>query len=192
MRTAYLIVCTFLKIVMTPFFPMRYVGRENIPEGAAIICANHSASSDPVLVAIALGAKTFPRFMAKMELFRIPVLGSLLRLIGVFPVDRRKPSDTEAIRIAMGHLKNGNKIMLFPEGTRVSPGDAIAAKTCAIRLSMRMQAPILPIKIPRNKRWFRRDTVYIGEPYIVLESKREDYKLLSDQLMERIDSLGGV
>ena len=189
MKKAYSFIYALLRIFFTPLYPMRYIGRENIPDGAAVICANHSGSSDPVLVAFALRRKAFPRFMAKEELLHVPVLGKVLKAAGVFFVARHN-SDIEAVRTAMRHLKNGEKVMIFPEGTRVSESEAIAAKNGAIRLAMKMKVPIVPIWVPRNKRKFRRDLVIIGQPYMLEDAKRADFDLLSEQLMEKINGLG--
>lgn len=189
MSWAYTIVYSVLRILVTPVYPMRFLGRENIPDGAAIICANHTSSSDPVLVAFALRRKAFPRFMAKEELLKTPLLGPVLKAAGVFFVERQG-SDIGAVRTAMRHLKSGNKVMIFPEGTRVSEGEAIAAKNGAIRLAMKMNVPIVPIWVPTKKRKFRRDHVIIGEPYYIENSARADFDLLSKQLMERINGLG--
>ncbi|NCC67204.1 MAG: 1-acyl-sn-glycerol-3-phosphate acyltransferase, partial [Clostridia bacterium] len=102
--------------------PCRVLGRENIPSGAAIICANHSSNFDPPMLAIYFGFKHKMHFMSKAELLDLPILGFLLKQAGVFPVHRGENTDIQAIRTAMKILKNGEKVMMFPQGTRVLEG----------------------------------------------------------------------
>lgn len=185
----------FLYIVARPFIgiwhPLRITGRERVPGGPAIICANHSNMVDPFLVAFALGYDHFLRFMAKKELRGIPVIGWLLRKAGVFFVDRGA-SDVEAIRTAMKTLKAGDKVMMFPEGTRVSRDDAVAAKTGAVRLASKLNVPILPVFVPREKKPFHRLHVVVGEPYTIDKESGADSEACAAELMCRIAGLGAV
>lgn len=99
-------------------YPMRCRGLENIPEGPAVVCANHSNYIDPLLVAAAFGKEHYMHFMAKLELERVPIIGTVLKKCGICFVDRDK-SDIDAIRSMMKYLKHGEKVFMFPEGTRV-------------------------------------------------------------------------
>lgn len=184
----YAVVWFFFSLV----HPIRCVGRENLPEGGALLCGNHTTASDPFCVVFAIGRKPQCRVMAKEELMKIPVLGWLLDKAGIIGVDRGK-ADVGAIKEAMKALKNGEKLILFPEGTRVEVGSEGAAQTGAAMLSTRTGVPILPIYIPRKKRWFRRTTVVFGEAYHPeFEGRRptpEDYERISAELMARIYAL---
>ena len=180
----YIIAYPFIRL----FFPCRFYGKENIPQGPVIICANHSSLIDPVFIAIAFGAKRQLFFMAKAELFKMPVIGGFLRSAGVFPVERGE-TDIGAIRTAMKHLKNGKQIMMFPEGTRVSENDSIAAKSGAVRIAAKLQVPVLPIFISTNKRALHISKVVIGKPYELESPKGKDYTILADELMQKIHSL---
>lgn len=192
MKTAYRI----LYCIVFPFFnlvhPCRAIGRENVPEGAVILCPNHTRLSDPLFVAFALGLKFRPQVMAKAELMEIPVLGWLLKKAGVFAVERGK-SDVGAIKRAIKCLKSGDKLLLFPEGTRSQNGELGEGKTGVAMLSIRTGAPILPIYIPAEKKWFRRTPVVFGEAYTPqVEGRRgsaEEYALIADDLMKRIADL---
>ena len=166
-------------------YPFRVSGAAKLPEGAAVVCANHSSYLDPFLVAIIFGPKNYMRFMGKIELFRTPVIGWFCRKLGGIPVDR-DGSDIEALRASIDVLKNGNKLMLFPEGTRVSSDDAVAAKTGAVRLAARHDAPIVPIFISREKKLFRPFDVCIGESYTLGKIKRSEYGAAAEDLMARI------
>jgi len=182
-----------------PFIGIRYPhkvrGRENIPEGAALICPCHSSNTDPLLAAYAFRKKNVLHFMAKAELFRIPILGPLVYKLGSFPVERGK-SDVNAIKCAMKFLKNGEKVCMFPEGKRVWDEENTKAKTGAVILAVRMGVPVVPVYIARKKPWFRRVPIVIGEPYMVDLDKKtathEDYKTATVQLMEKINALKAV
>jgi 1-acyl-sn-glycerol-3-phosphate acyltransferase len=177
-----------LKPFYSLFYPMNYIGRENIPEGAAIICANHSSYSDPFFAAFAFGKKRMLHFMGKAELFKNPIVKWVLEHCGAFAVNRGE-NDLGAIKTAMKYLKSGEKVFIFPEGTRVSEDDAVSAKTGAVRLAGKLGVPIVPLYIPRKKIRFKRDSVIIGKPFYVEKVTKENATQLSDQLMDQINHL---
>lgn len=175
------------------YYPMKFIGRENIPEGGALVCANHSSAIDPFFLAFALGKKHPICAMAKESLMTIPVIGRLLKLVGVFGV-KRGASDIHAVKYALEQLKNGEYVALFPEGTRVRSREEGDPKTGAAMLACRTGVPVLPMYIPIKKRVLRVNRVYIGEPmYPNPEGKRvssKDYEKLTDELMDRIYGCG--
>jgi 1-acyl-sn-glycerol-3-phosphate acyltransferase len=122
----------------------------------------------------------------------IPILGKIFEMIGTFGVDRGN-NDMGAIKNAMRVLKNGRKLLMFPEGTRVSEGEEGSAKTGAVVLATKMNVPVIPMFIPRKKRLFRRTPVVVGEPYMIqLESgrsKQEAMTAAADDLLNRIYAL---
>jgi len=174
------------------FYRFRVTGQENIPDGAALVCANHSNNIDPFLVAIAFGIHNHVHVMSKIELFRIPIVSQILQKLGMISVNRRAP-DSNSLKSTLSYFKCGEKVVIFPEGTRVSQDDAIEAKAGAVKIAERTCVPLIPVFIPRKKPLFRKLTIAIGEPYYIekQENKRSsgDYSLLSDDLMERIKSL---
>jgi len=132
--------------------------------------------------------------MAKAELFRIPIIGPILRAVGMFPVDRAG-GGAMAIKGAMKLLKAGEKVGMFPEGTRIRSEDASEAKTGAVRLSARMGVPILPVYIPRDKKLFRFNRMVIGAAYQVELDKKatpEEVEQAAETLMAKLRRLGGV
>ena len=193
MRTFY----NVIYMIVFPFFnfvhPGRAVGRENIPKGGVLVCGNHTAMS--LFLAFAFRHQNQLRPMAKAELLRVPVIGWILRHVGVFGVERGK-SDVGAIKQAMKYLKEGEKVLLYPEGHRIheSRGEQGEAKNGAAMLAVRCGVPILPVYVPEQKPWFRRTTVVIGEPYMPQVSSRkgtaEEYDAITNDLMERIRKLG--
>lgn len=165
----YSIVRAILGFLARLAFRVRVEGARNVPEsGPAVLCANHISWWDPVLVTASTRRPV--HFMAKVELFRYPVLGCILAKLHAFPVDRGKP-DLSAIRDSIAVLKEGGLLGIFPEGTRqrgkmtlgeMHPGAAMVA--------LRTRSPVVPIAI-RGPYGFRRTvTVAYGEPFF-LEGK---------------------
>ena len=109
------------------FHPVHTIGREHIPEGAAVIAANHSAYADPMMAIMAFGYRNPLRIMAKEELFHIPVLGWLLIKLGMFGVNRGH-SDISAIKRAIKVLKEGCKLDAVPGGHPCQTGMRIGRK----------------------------------------------------------------
>ena len=140
----------FLYLVVWPFFnlfhPVRTVGREHIPEGAAVICPNHTALSDPFFVAFAFQKKNPLRVMAKIQLMRVPVIGWLLGKAGIFGVDRGH-ADMHAAKTALRCLKEGHKLLIFPEGTRTKTGKLGVIKSGAFVIAAAAGADMLPVRI---------------------------------------------
>ena len=167
-------------------------GKENIPEGAAMVCSNHSSVIDPLLIAFAFGIDSFLHFIAKAELFKAPILSTIVAKLGAIKVDRRM-MDVSTIKNTFEYFKNGEKVAIFPEGTRASQADYIAAKSGAVKLADRGNVPIVPVFVPRKKKVFRALPLVIGVPYYVAKQagKRsaEDYSRLADDLMGKIEAL---
>lgn len=198
MRAVYTILWCLAWPFFSLFHPCRGVGKENIPEGGALLCANHSGLSDPLCLVMSIGPRKQMRVMAKAEFMRTPVLGWLLKKAGIFAVDRGK-ADVGAIKTAIRFLKGGEYVLLFPEGTRIKngldkEGRESEAKTGAAMLAVRTGVPIVPVYIPPKKRWFRFTTVTFGAPYYPkTEGKRgsaEEYRAIADDLMARIYAMG--
>ncbi|MBS7402891.1 MAG: 1-acyl-sn-glycerol-3-phosphate acyltransferase [Oscillospiraceae bacterium] len=169
-------------------FPYTVRGRENICEGAALVCCNHSSLLDPVFVGGAFGRNEQLFFMAKSELFENFFLAKLFGSVGAFPV-KRGEMDINAMRTCIAHLKSDEKVMLFPEGTRVSEEEHIAAKTGAVRLSLKHDVPIIPMYLSSKKKAFRRSYVVIGKPFKFEKPAGKDYTTCADELLRRIYEL---
>ncbi|MEW5883106.1 MAG: lysophospholipid acyltransferase family protein [Armatimonadota bacterium] len=106
------------KVVLALFFllfgPVRVRGRERVPRrGGLLVVANHLSDIDPPLVGHALPRPAW--FMAKSELFSVPILGPVMRAFRAFPVKRGRP-DRAAIRRAVELLQAGECVVVFPEG----------------------------------------------------------------------------
>lgn len=186
MRKHYEFAYDLVKPLCALLYPRRKHVCPALPDGPAIYCANHSNYIDPVLLGLAVGKKHWLHFMAKAELSASKLFGALLKKLGVIFV-RRGENDIGAIRSTMGLLKEGEQVCIFPEGTRVSEPDAIAAKEGAVRIAMRLGVPIIPAFITRNKRIFRKVDVVVGDPFYI--SSDADPQEQTDKLMRRIESL---
>lgn len=179
-------------IVLKPVYRFRIYGRERLPEGAAVICGNHTARVDAVLVALSMGSSGRFTAMAKAELFRYPILGKLLASLHVFPVNRGK-NDVLAIKHALKALKEGQQLVIFPEGTRVHEGEKAEAKTGAGMLALRSNVPVVPVYITPGKKAFRGCKIVYGTPFVPqCEGKpnQQDYQRVTDEIMAAIQKAG--
>jgi 1-acyl-sn-glycerol-3-phosphate acyltransferase len=120
----------------------RVVGRENIPrQGGALIAGNHTSFLDPPLVGSALPRRTY--YFAKRELFEIPLFGWLIRKCYAFPVDR-EGDDKTAFRHAIGLLRAGELLVVFPEGGRSPDGTMQEGGRGAALIAARAGVPLIP------------------------------------------------
>ena len=193
MNKVYAVLYPLIWLYMKIFHPWKAVGVENLPEGGALLCGNHTTAGDPLYVVCCLGRRRQIHVMAKEEIMKWPVVGFILKKAGIFGVKRGK-ADVAALKESLRVLKGGEKLLLFPEGTRVKEGGTSAAHTGAAMFSTRTGAPLVPIYIQPKKRRFRKTTVVFGAPYHPeFEGRKptpEDYRRIADDLMARIRALG--
>lgn len=137
-------------LILRLLFKLEVHGAEHIPrQGPALLVANHSSVLDPPLVAVVAPRRL--HFLAKAELFGIPLLGRLIRAINARPV-QRDGSDPKALRLALRILEGGHALLLFPEGTRGEEGALGAAKGGAGMLALLSRAPVIPTYIEGSGR----------------------------------------
>ena len=131
-------------------FRGRTAGNANVPlEGALVVVANHGSHLDPPLLGHALGRPV--AFMAKAELFAVPLLGPIIRACGAYPVSRGA-SDREAIRTATDRLEEGWATGVFIDGTRQADGRVNNPQAGAALLAARAGVPLLPVAIINSHR----------------------------------------
>lgn len=118
------------------------IGRENVPlEGGVMICANHISYADPPI--LGAGAPRPIHYMAKIELFQIPVLGALIKGVGAFPVQQRT-ADRTALKTAIDYLTKGEVVGMFPEGQRIFGGQLGEPLPGVGMIILRAKAPVIP------------------------------------------------
>lgn len=160
-------------VVASVFFPLYRVevkGKEYFPkEGAVLLCSNHIDNLDPPTVGISAPRQV--HFMAKEELFRVPILGGIVRKVGSFPV-KRGMSDREALRNGLNVLKDGGVLGLFPEGTRSKDGQLGKGLAGAGFFALRSNALVVPCAVIGTYKPFNKVKVFFGEP-INLDPLRE-------------------
>lgn len=175
----------FVSLAYHVHYRLKITGRENIPEGGCVVCPNHTSFADPPLAAVAITGKINVALMAKKELFERPRLGPLITWLGAFPVDRGR-ADITAIKTALQAVKDGRKLIIFPQGTRGAGENE--AKEGAAMLAARTKAPILPIYISEKKQRFGRVNVVIGKPFMPAEGSR-DYAAIAEDIVHHIYAL---
>lgn len=194
MNKFYSLVYSVLWVLAGILFPWRAIGREHVPsEGGVVICANHTSFLDPILVLLAATKKRQIHVVAKVELFKIPVVGWILKGIDMIPV-KRGMSDVTAFKESLRVLRDGKPLLIFPEGTRVKEGQKVEAHPGAIVMAARANVPVLPVYIGKKKRLFRKTDVVFGEPYVLqFEGRKPTHEAsqhMTDELMEKISALG--
>ena len=196
---AYRIIYAIFAGVVSFLFNYRVIrGGEERDEGGYVVCANHVSATDAIALCYAF-RKNQVFFMAKKELFKIPLLAQLIRLLGAFPVDR-SGSDVGAIKNAVRLVQDGKCLGIFPQGHRypgVDPRETKTKNGMAL-IATRARADVLPCYIWRknNKfRLFRRTYIIIGEP-VAFESLGYDpeasgeYARITAEIFDRICTMG--
>ena len=178
-------------------FRGRVIGRRNVPmQGSLVVVANHGSHFDPPLLGHALGRPV--AFMAKEELFRVPLLGPLIRALAAYPV-KRGASDREAIRTATARLNEGWATGVFLDGTRQADGRINQPMPGAALLAARSGSPLLPVAIINSHRALGTGQsmprlvpiqIRIGEPVPAPASRRKpDLEATTVELQRRINAL---
>ena len=156
--------------------PVRFLFRikghnvENEPdecEGPYVVISNHIANIDPVSICAVID-KQQPHFMAKKELFKVPLLNKLVTALGAYPVDRKK-ADVGAIKRTIAMLEEGKCIGIFPQGHRMKGVDprTTEIKSGVGMIVTRAKVTVLPCFIKTKKRKFTpfcKIDVYVGKP----------------------------
>lgn len=178
-------------------FRTEVIGSENEPEtGSYIVCSNHVSAFDGAIVCAIMKRRVC--YMAKKELFRIPLLKQFLHGLGTYPVDRSNVG-VNAIKQTVKILNDGEAVGVFPQGTRYPKVDprTTEIKSGIGMIAYRALADVLPVYIetPKNKvRFFHKTKVYIG-PLIRYEEmnfssgNKEEYVRVSRELFERCIAL---
>lgn len=152
-------------------------------EGPVIVAANHLSNLDPVVVGCLFRRNI--TFLAKAELFRIPVLKTVIKVLGAVPLHRGR-SDIAAMRTAMEVLREGRVLCLFPEGTRSRTGELLPLKQGVAMLAWKSGAPVLPVALWGTNRWgLTRVKAKVGKP-LYFEEYRRNWQGSKDELYRQM------
>lgn len=163
------------------FYRLESTGQHHIPsDGGVILCANHISYFDPPIVGSPVNRKV--HYMAKEELFRIPIFGWLIRQFGAFPVKRGGVS-RESIRHSIRLLKSGQMMGVFPEGSRNAGG---MGKKGAASLALKSNAVVIPVGIVGSYRIFTKMKVVYGKPVDLSEFAEDGSSLALEQATAKI------
>jgi len=175
-------------------FRFRIEGRKNLPRGGTIIAPNHASYWDPPLVGAAMGRYEV-YFMAKKELFRFPIFGTILKMVHTFSVDRQK-QDVSAFRKAISLLNRGNTLVVFPEGGRGKRGRLRSPQPGIAWLARKTGFPVVPTLVVNTHRIraLPRVSVRFGPPIHFPSQEREKeekfhYDNFARKVMEKIVEL---
>ena len=186
-RWVYYFLRETLRLALILWGRFKVLGRERLPTcGPYIVAANHISYMDPPIVGCALTVPAY--FMAKKELFDIPVFRRVIRRMGAFPV-RRGSADRGAMKAALTMLESGENVAIFPEGTRHNPGELGEAGPGFGWLVHKARVAVVPVGIagsadllPRHASFIRPSVVRvaIGDP------------LCFDDLWEQADTRAAI
>ena len=179
------------------FFRVKYHGVENEPkveDGPYVIIANHISNADPVFLCAGLRNQQ-PHYMAKKELFKVPILNKLVTALGAYPVNRGGV-DVSAIKNSINIIKGGKCVGIFPQGHREKGKTPMEAdlKNGAAMIVTKSNATVFPccIRTKKNKfAFFRRIDVYYGKPIRFEEFNYDpensgEYTRITNMMFDRV------
>jgi len=191
------------KLFVFPIYKFVFKGHlidsQNIPQkDSFIMVSNHGSLLDPPLLGHALGRNI--SFMAKAELFKIPLLGFIIKACGAYPV-KRGIVDKNTIKTACKKLSNENCIGIFIDGTRQKNGRVNKPKQGAALLAFKNQKLLLPVAIVNSHRLIRfklfiplfsKIVIKVGKPIQPPQSSsKDDLNSVTINLQENINNLIG-
>jgi 1-acyl-sn-glycerol-3-phosphate acyltransferase len=169
-------------------YRLKAEGLDHIPKhGPVIICCNHISNLDPPILGTPLDRRV--HYMAKAELFSIPLFSTLIRSLGAFPVKRGGVSK-ESIKLAIQMLKDGKMLGVFPQGSRHNTSGM--GKKGAAMLALKANAVVVPAAIIGNYRLFRKVKIRFGHPVDLSEfaaGGSDELEAATEKIMAAISQL---
>lgn len=186
----YNFICSILSFLISIIFRFEVQGQENLPnEGNIILIANHKSFLDPVFMLVAIkNRRIIP--VAKKELFKIPVLGYLMRKIEAIPIDREKPG-ISTVKEILRQIKSGRVLGIFPEGTRSNMQVFMPAKPGVAMFAIKSKSNVVPMSIITTYKPFSKVKVVIGETvnlkhYHINKVPKTEYDSIAQDLMNHV------
>jgi 1-acyl-sn-glycerol-3-phosphate acyltransferase len=133
------VVC-FFKI----FYKLEVHGTETIPKGPCLLAGNHTSFLDPPIIGACCPVEV--HLLARSTLFRNFLFGGMIRRLNAHPVDT-EGEDIQALRMVLNLLKEGDKVVIFPEGGRSPNGELMPLKLGAAMMALNANVPIVPVAI---------------------------------------------
>lgn len=150
---------SLFRAILIIFGRCKYVGQESFPKkGSVILAPNHVSYADPPTAGCGLSRKV--RFMAKTELFHVPVIGYLIRKVGAFPV-KQNTADRAALKRAIELLGKGEVVCIFPEGRRSPDGNLMEAQPGFGMIALKSKAPVVPVALIGTDKLLPRHSIFI-------------------------------
>lgn len=200
MKTIYWLCYTLFKKAAIAFFSYRVIGKDKlVTDGPVLIASNHESYLDPPLVGVAYDKAVY--YLARKTLF-VGLGAWLYPRLNSIPVDQDRP-DMTSLKTIIKLLRQGNQVVVFPEGARTLDGNLQPAEAGTGLIVAKSKAVVQPIRIfgardalPRGsgKMKFCPMTIVIGDPITFsaeeLKAKgRDDYQKISNRIMEEIGKL---
>lgn len=183
-RTIYMIIRAIVLVLYKLIFWIRLEGKENLPEGDGMLfCSNHLSNLDPPTVAVMVPRKL--RFLAKEELFHNKPFAWLIRHLGATPITRGG-ADVSAVKTCIRILREGENLLMFPQGTRRKTLRKKDLKPGALMIAQRSGVPIVPLAICGKYRPFSCMKLKIGKCI----TQEEMSQIMKDEAM--IDKTGAL
>jgi 1-acyl-sn-glycerol-3-phosphate acyltransferase len=181
------------RLAATLLFQVRVRGRKHVPrKGGAIVLSNHQSHFDPVLIGLACDRRL--NYLARQTLFRFTPFRWLIDSLDAIPIDR-EGLGLAGLKETLRRLKQGEMVLIFPEGTRTRDGEVGALKPGFSALAKRSHVPLVPVAIegaygawPRRHSlpWFDVIHIEFGPPLSVDEAERLDERALVAEIERRI------
>ncbi len=178
-----------MRVVTQLIFPFKLIGKEKVQNGACVLVGNHYRLWD--ITHMACTTKERVHFITKQELYNNRFLAYLCRKVEAIPVSR-DGQDAKAIMTALRYLKKGEKISMFPEGTRNRTGEELQPlKGGAALFAIKARVPVYPVMCLRKTRLFRCTKIVVGDAidlsaYYDRRMTAEDYAEAEQLIRERM------
>lgn len=158
----YAIVKFITLCIVRLFFPYKIINKDRAKfDGACLVVSNHLGNTDCFMVGSCFKKRVY--YLCKKEWFKNKLVGGFLKFCGAIPIDREN-ADVEALKTCLKKLRGGEKLVVFPEGTRNKTGERLLpVKGGAGMLAAKTGVDILPMFIKNKGKIFRRNYIYIGE-----------------------------
>ena len=177
----------FLKALIVPIFrlfrPFRYYGNKKVKDGACLYICNHYGIWDVVYPAMTTSEGM--HFVAKKQVFEMPIIGAIAKKVKAISVNRDH-KDVRGLLDCFKCLKNGEKICIFPEGTRnKTDAELLPFQPGAAMMAIRCKVPIVPIMIYERPKLFKTTHILVGDPF---ELNEYYDKKLSEEEIQTADN----